>query len=285
MSELVVKFDDKIVVGLNETYVVANVSDYDHYIFVNAEPVDNFTPDIITKIAFEKSVTFVGENLRVSNTRTVNTVNLDFYTNAFKNMFLNMHVNDTESLWLDFISEEKLRTFKQLVLTLKPEDNLRGLNKLNNTHYIINMKNFGDKITITYLRKDIILEPIFEEEEEVKLIEEIVAVELEFSQEQAPLVEEEPIIVVDEVKVIEKEDEVKVIEEETEIIDDAKVIEEESLKDSVVEEESLEEPVVEEETLEEPLVEEESLEEPVVEEESLEEPVKKKRTYNKKKKV
>jgi len=285
MSELVVKFDDKIVVGLNETYVVANVSDYDHYIFVNAEPVDNFTPDIITKFAFEKSVTFVGPNLRVSNTRTVNTLNLDFYTISFKNMFLNMHVNDTESLWLDFISEEKLRTFKQLVLTLKPEDNLRGLNKLNNTHYIINMKNFGDKITITYLRKDIILEPIFEEEEEVKLIEEIVAVELEFSQEQAPLVEEEPIIVVDEVKVIEKEDEVKVIEEETEIIDDAKVIEEESLKDSVVEEESLEEPVVEEETLEEPLVEEESLEEPVVEEESLEEPVKKKRTYNKKKKV
>jgi len=269
MSELVVKFDDKIVVGLNETYVVANVSDYDHYIFVNVEPVDNFTPDIITKFAFEKSVTFVGANLRVSNTRTVNTVNLDFYTISFKNMFLNMHVNDTESLWLDFISEEKLRTFKQLVLTLKPEDNLRGLNKLNNTHYIINMKNFGDKITMTYLRKDIILEPIFEEEEEVKLVEEIVAVELEFSQEQAPLVEEEPIV-----------DEVKVIEE-----DEVKVIEEESLEEPVVEEESLEEPVVEEESLEEPVVEEESLEEPVVEEESLEEPVKKKRTYNKKKKV
>jgi hypothetical protein len=253
MSELVVKFDDKIVVGLNETYVVANVSDYDHYIFVNAEPVDNFTPDIITKFAFEKSVTFVGPNLRVSNTRTVNTVNLDFYTISFKNMFLNMHVNDTESLWLDFISEEKLRTFKQLVLTLKPEDNLRGLNKLNNTHYIINMKNFGDKITITYLRKDIILEPTFEEEEEVKLVEEIVAVELEFSQEQAPLVEEEPIV--DEVKVIE-EDEVKVIEE-----DEVKVVEEESLEEPVVEEESLEEPVVEEESLEEPVVEEESLEE------------------------
>lgn len=54
MSELIVKFDDKIVVGLNETYVVANVSDYDHYIFVNVEPVDNFTPDIITKFAFKK---------------------------------------------------------------------------------------------------------------------------------------------------------------------------------------------------------------------------------------
>jgi hypothetical protein len=300
MSELVVKFDDKIVVGLNETYVVANVSDYDHYIFVNAEPVDNFTPDIITKFAFEKSVTFVGPNLRVSNTRTVNTVNLDFYTISFKNMFLNMHVNDTESLWLDFISEEKLRTFKQLVLTLKPEDNLRGLNKLNNTHYIINMKNFGDKITITYLRKDIILEPTFEEED--KLIEEIVAVELDFSQEQPHVVEEKAALVdeeEDEVKVIEEEaeliDDVKVIEEEAELIDDVKVIEEESLEEPVIEEGSLEEPVVEEgslevpvveeKSLEEPVVEEESLEEPVVEEESLEEPVKKKRTYNKKKKV
>jgi hypothetical protein len=204
MSELVVKFDDKIVVGLNETYVVANVSDYDHYIFVNADPVDDFTPDIITRFAIEKSVTFVGANLRVSNTRTVNTVNLEFYTSAFKNMFLNMHVNNTESLWLDFISEEKLRTFKQLVLTLKPEDNQIGLNKLNNTHYIVNMQNNGDKITMTYLRKDLILTPIIESEEEDKLVEEIVAVELEFTEEE-PAVEEEPVVIVDEEPAVEEE--------------------------------------------------------------------------------
>lgn len=243
MSELVVKFDDKIVVGLNETIVVANVSEYDHYIFVNVDPVDNFTPDIITRFAFPKSVAFVGPNLRVSNARTNNTVNLDFYTAAFKNIFLNMHVNDTESLWLDFISEEKLRSFKQLVLTLKPEDNQIGLNKLNNTHYIVNMQNNGDKITLTYLRKDFIPTPVFEEED--KLIEEIVAVELDFSEvEKEPLEEEQP------------------------------VIEEEPLE---------EEPVV---VLDEVQLGEECLaEESVTEEPIVEEPVKKKRTYNKKKKV
>jgi len=262
MSELVVKFDDKIVVGLNETIVVANVSEYDHYIFVNVDPVDNFTADASTKFLFPKAVAFVGPNLRVSNARTSNTVNLDFYTLQFKNMFLNMHVNDTESMWLDFISEEKLRSFKQLVLTLKPQDNQVGLNKLNNTHYIVNMQNNGDKITITYLRKDVILKPIFEEEEEEeeKLVEEIVAVELEFSEEE-PLVEEESLV------------EEHVAEEETvvEVVDEEHVAEEETVVEVVVEEH-----VAEEETV---------IEEPVAEEEPvIEEPTKKKRTYNKKKK-
>jgi len=216
MSELVVKFDDKIVVGLNET-LVANVSEYDHYIFVNVDPVDNFTADASTKFTFPKSIAFVGPNLRVSNSRTRNTVNLDFYTLQFKNIFLNMHVNDTESLWLDFISEEKLRSFKQLILTLNPEDNQIGLNKLNNTHYIVNMQNSGNKITLTYLRKDFILNPIFEEEEELKLVEEIVAVELEFAEEE-PVAEEELVIeesVIDELHVTEASvAEEPVIEEE-----------------------------------------------------------------------
>jgi hypothetical protein len=230
MSELVVKFDDKITVGLNDPCVLANVSDYDHYIFVNVEPVDNFTPDIVTKFSFQRAVRFVGPNLRVSNARTSNTINLDFYTLQFKNMFLNMHVNDTESLWLDFISEEKLRSFKQIVLTLKPQDNQVGMNKLNNTHYIVNMKNNGNKITITYLRKDVILEPIFEkeEEEESKLVEEIVAVELDFSEKEEPaVVEEEPAVVEDPV-----------------VIDEAVVDEEPVVEEPVAEEE----PVVEEPT-------------------------------------
>ena len=212
MSELVVKFDDKITVGLNDPCVLANVSDYDHYIFVNVEAVDNFTPDIITKFSFQRSVRFVGPNVRVSNTRTSNTINLDFYTLQFKNIFLNMHVNDTESLWLDFISEEKLRSFKQLVLTLKPEDNEVGLNKLNNTHYIVNMQNSGDKVTITYLRKDFILEPIFEEQEEEKLVEEIVAVEVDFAAEEEPVV-----------KVVDEEE--TVVAEES-VVEDATVVEE-----------------------------------------------------------
>ena len=249
MSELVVKFDDKITVGLNDPCVLANVSDYDHYIFVNVEPVDNFTPDIVTKFSFQRAVRFIGPNLRVSNTRTTNTINLDFYTMQFKNMFLNMHVNETESLWLDFISEEKLRSFKQLVLTLKPHDNQVGMNKLNNTHYIVNMKNNGDKITITYLRKDVILEPIFEkeEEEESKLVEEIVAVELDFTEEK-PVVEEQVVV---------EEETVVVVEEPlgVEVIDESHVDEQHVVEDSVIEE-------------------------PVVEE-----PVKKKRAYNKKKKA
>jgi len=173
MSEIVLKYDNKISIGLNETYVVANVADYDHYIFANAEPVDNFTPDILKKFLFPKSVAFVGPNLRISSVSSEKTVNLDFYAHNFKNMFLFINVNETETLWLNFISEKKLKRFKQIILTLNLTENQIGLNKLNNTHYMINMQNNNDKVTITYLRKDVIETSILKN----NFIEEIVAVE------------------------------------------------------------------------------------------------------------
>ena len=117
MSEMIVNFDDKITVGSNDAFVVANVSGYDHYIFVNVEPFDNFTPHILEHFSFPKLTTFVGPKLRVSNVSNKNSLNLDFYTYNFKDIFLNMTVNDAESLWLDFISEEKLESFKQIILT------------------------------------------------------------------------------------------------------------------------------------------------------------------------
>jgi hypothetical protein len=177
MSEMIVNFDDKITVGLNDAFVVANVSGYDHYLFVNVELFDNFTPHILKHISFPKITTFVGPRLRVSNVCNKNSVNLDFYTYNFKDIFLNMFVNHAESLWLEFISEEKLESFKQIVLTLRPEENRIGMDKLNKTHYIVNMKNNADKITITYLRKEFIDMRIFEKsisKKHVKFIEEIV---------------------------------------------------------------------------------------------------------------
>ena len=257
MSELIVKFDDKITVGLNDAFVVANVSGYDHYIFVNVDPFDNFTPHILKHFSFPKRTMLVGPRLRVSNVCNKTSLNLDFYTYNFKDIFLNMIVNDAESLWLDFISEEKLESFKQIILTLRPEENPVGMDKLNKTHYIVNMKNNADKITITYLRKEFIDVSIFEKsisEKRVKFVEEIVAVEGEIVEETLEEVVanlEQSLaenvceylndIVAENVEVEKAEERVEepVIEK----------VENENVEDEKVEDEKVEEP------LEEPLVE------------------------------
>jgi hypothetical protein len=93
------------------------------------------------------------------------------------------------------------------------------------------MQNNGNKITLTYLRKDLILTPIIEaEEEDDKLIEEIVAVEVDFPLEEAPVaVDEEAPVVVEEPVV--------------EVIDELHVVEEPVVEEPVIEEPVVEEPV------------------------------------------
>jgi len=288
MSELIVKFDDKITVGLNDAFVVANVSGYDHYIFVNVDPFDNFTPHILKHFSFPKRTMLVGPRLRVSNVCNKTSLNLDFYTYNFKDIFLNMIVNDAESLWLDFISEEKLESFKQIILTLRPEENPVGMDKLNKTHYIVNMKNNADKITITYLRKEFIDVSIFEKsisEKRVKFVEEIVAVEGEIVEETLEEVVanlEQSLaenvceylndIVAENVEVEKAEERVEepVIEKvENENVEDEKV-EDEKVEDENVEEEKVEDENVEDEKVEDEKVEDENVEEEKVEEEKVE---------------
>jgi hypothetical protein len=283
MSELIVKFDDKITVGLNDAFVVANVSGYDHYIFVNVDPFDNFTPHILKHFSFPKRTMLVGPRLRVSNVCNKTSLNLDFYTYNFKDIFLNMIVNDAESLWLDFISEEKLESFKQIILTLRPEENPVGMDKLNKTHYIVNMKNNADKITITYLRKEFIDMSIFEKsisEKRVKFVEEIVAVEGEIVEETLEEVVanlEQSLaenvceylndIVAENVEVEKAEERVEepVIEKvENENVEDEKV------EDENVEEEKIEEEKVEDENVEYENVEVENVEVEKVEDENVE---------------
>ena len=90
-----------------------------------------------------------------------------------------MDVDGNETLWLKYVSEQKLKSIKQLIITMKPEENIVGLEKLNKTHYIINLQSRDDKTTITYIRKDFVKEISYvdeiddvEEPVPIKIIEE-----------------------------------------------------------------------------------------------------------------
>lgn len=172
----VINYDNKGVIGLEnseieETYVIGNIYGYDYYISADDNSYDIFTPIILNKFNFPAAVAFVGLrnvipenmplpcfNFKISDIRDDDCVNLDFYTLQFKNMFLKMDVDGDETLWLKYVSEQKLKSIKQLIITMKPEENIVGLEKLNKTHYIINLQSRDDKTTITYIRKDFVKE-------------------------------------------------------------------------------------------------------------------------------
>ena len=193
----VINYDNKGVIGLEnseieETYVIGNIYGYDYYISADDNSYDIFTPIILNKFNFPAAVAFVGLrnvipenmplpcfNFKISDIRDDDCVNLDFYTLQFKNMFLKMDVDGDETLWLKYVSEQKLKSIKQLIITMKPEENIVGLEKLNKTHYIINLQSRDDKTTITYIRKDFVKEISYvdeiddvEEPVPIKIIEE-----------------------------------------------------------------------------------------------------------------
>ena len=193
----VINYDNKGVIGLEnseieETYVIGNIYGYDYYISADDNSYDIFTPIILNKFNFPAAVAFVGLrnvipenmplpcfNFKISDIRDDDCVNLDFYTLQFKNIFLKMDVDGNETLWLKYVSEQKLKSIKQLIITMKPEENIVGLEKLNKTHYIINLQSRDDKTTITYIRKDFVKEISYvdeiddvEEPVPIKIIEE-----------------------------------------------------------------------------------------------------------------
>jgi len=172
----VINYNNKGVIGLENSgiedpYVIGNIYGYDYYISADDNSYDIFTPIILQKFNFPAAVAFVGLrnvipenmplpcfNFKISDIRDDDCVNLDFYTLQFKNIFLKMDVNGDETLWLKYVSEQKLKSIKQLIITMKPEENIVGLEKLNKTHYIINLQSRDDKTTITYIRKDFVKE-------------------------------------------------------------------------------------------------------------------------------
>jgi len=263
----VVEYDNFIEIDSKH---LADVDDYDHYISVVNSSYDMFNNDFLKVFNTKNAVGFFGLNdvlpidlpiglfkKQLSSARSATTVNLEFYTNSFKNMFLRMDVNGDEVEWFNYISEDKLRNFKQILIVLDPTVNEIALKKLNNTHVIVNIETKNDKHVITYLRKDALTDfkPTRKIGKFVGLSGSPPWRKIEETVEPTPVVEE-PIV----------EEPVLPVVEET-------VVEEHVVEETVVQEPVVEDPVVEETVVQEPVVEDPVVEDPVVEETVVQEPV------------
>jgi hypothetical protein len=279
-----------------DSKLIADVDDYDHYISVVNSSYDRFNNEFLKVFNTKNAVGFFGLNdvlpvdlpiglfkKQLSSARSANTVNLEFYTNNFKNMFLRMDVNGDEVEWFNYISEDKLLNFKQILIVLDPSVNETALKKLHNTHDIVYIQTENDKSVITYLRKDALTDykptrkigkfvglsgsPPWRKIEESVVEEPVVIEESVFIIE--PVVIEESVVIEDPVVVEEPVVSEEPVEEH--VVVEEPVVEEESVEEHVVVEEPVvEEPIVEEEPVEESVVEEPV---PVVEEPVVEEPV------------
>ena len=291
----VVEYDNFIEIDSKH---LADVDDYDHYISVVNSSYDMFNNDFLKVFNTKNAVGFFGLNdvlpidlpiglfkKQLSSARSATTVNLEFYTNSFKNMFLRMDVNGDEVEWFNYISEDKLRNFKQILIVLDPATNETALKKLNNRHVIVNIETKNDKHVITYLRKDALTDfkptrkigkfvglsgsppwrKIEETVEPIPVVEEPLVEEPVLPVVEEPVVEEPVLPVVEETVVEETVVEETVVEEP--------VVEEPIVEETVVQEPVVEETVVQESVVEETVVEETVVEEPVVEETVVEEPI------------
>jgi hypothetical protein len=150
----------------------ATTSTYDGYIYANmgATYEDVFSNYMLEMYNFQSAAAFIGSEgvipfkknkkmeyfkKNVSNLRDSENVNLDFYTGKFKNIFLKMDIKGNENVWLTSLNKKKIKTFKQIVITIYPNISTSVLKKLNNTHCIIYIREKGNSKTITYLRKDV----------------------------------------------------------------------------------------------------------------------------------
>jgi hypothetical protein len=272
-----------------DSKLIADVDDYDHYISVVNSSYDRFNNEFLKAFNTKNAVGFFGLNdvlpvdlpiglfkKQLSSERTVNTVNLEFYTNNFKNMFLRMDVNGDEVEWFNYISEDKLRNFKQILIVLDPTVNETAFKKLNNSHDIVFIQKENDKLVITYLRKDAITDykPTRKIGKFVGLsgsppwrkIEETNILEIPVSE---PIVVEEPLQ--DTIVVEEPVSEPVVVEES---VQDSVDIEESVSEEHVVSEEIVsEEHVVSEVSVEEHVSEEHVVSEESVEDSVVEDPV------------
>jgi hypothetical protein len=154
--------------------MLVNIKDYDYYIYaINNSKVEyNFNKQMVNIFNVQQSVGFLGEHPQSSllNDESLNYfskevycasggkyVNLDYYSHFFKNILLKMDIRGNEFDWLNYINQDKLLSYKQMVITFYKKMNDEIANKLNETHYIMYIQQ-NSKLakTITYIRKDLV---------------------------------------------------------------------------------------------------------------------------------
>lgn len=159
----------------NTSVMFVNIGNYDHYIYavVGINKIEhNLNMQIINIFNIEKATGFLGEihpllprgehNIKYYSKEVYNEsrgrfVNLDYYSFYFKNIFLKMDIRGNEYEWLNYINVQKLLSYKQMIITHYKKFNNEITNKLNETHYIMYIQNNKTTKTVTYLRKDILI--------------------------------------------------------------------------------------------------------------------------------
>ena len=200
----VYEFNKKIRLGVNYDggYVIAdNIGTYDCYISAGVSDEESFSRDFIEKFnmnmyncyAFDGTITsypyhytdkitFIKKN--IGNVLDNNIANLSSLMTNFDNIFLKMDIEGSEYVWIEYVSEEQLRKFKQIVIEFhginddswntKHSIKMDCIRKLSNTHYLIHAHgnnhggisdNIPDTVELTYVRKDLFTEkPKFNKE-------------------------------------------------------------------------------------------------------------------------
>ena len=178
-------------------YVIAdNIGGYDVYISAGIGEDESFSNDFLNKynvlnsgafqyyitnlpFNFPKKLIFYKKN--ISDISDDKNANLRFFINNYNNIFLKMDIEGDEFLWINSLSLDDLKKFKQLVIEFHGindnsfkysyETKCNVFKKLSETHYLIhihgnnfcvplctniNGKNIPNVVELTYVRKDII---------------------------------------------------------------------------------------------------------------------------------
>lgn len=186
-------FDKKIRLGIETDggYVIADLSGgYDCYVSAGVGREESFSRDFIKKyhmnefnsfgidssiegypIEYTNNISFIKKN--ISSTNDNANTNLNYLMEIYKNIFLKMDIEGGEYGWISSISQEHLKSFKQITIEVHGINNdswgvsysvkSNCLKKLANTHYLVHAHGNNARGTtnyipnvleLTYVRKD-----------------------------------------------------------------------------------------------------------------------------------
>jgi hypothetical protein len=190
----VYQFNNKIRLGVDRDggYVIGELEGgYDSYISAGVSNEESFTRDFINKYNTDKTnnyafdgtiidypyhytnnISFIKKNIGGINNE--NLTNLIDIINPYNNIFLKMDIEGGEFIWLDSITENDLKKFKQIVIEFHGvkddkwdstlDIKINCFKKLYKTHYIIHVHGnnhcnlineiLPEVIELTYVRKD-----------------------------------------------------------------------------------------------------------------------------------
>jgi len=201
----VFSFPKKIRLGNNFDggYVIASdIGNYDCYISAGIGNDESFSNDFLqlykvkNTAAFQLDIETLPKNYpvemvhykrNISNISDNKNANLSYFTKNYDNIFLKMDIEGGEYLWLDYVSVNDLKKFKQLVIEFHGiNDDTWDYNyqtkvdifkKLSETHYLVHAhgNNFSDTqllnnvsipdvIELTFIRKEFLENPVLNTE-------------------------------------------------------------------------------------------------------------------------